>query len=220
MAKVMMRSSRLTQRAPDWWESARFQAQCVAWSWFRQNGVISSRPPAGNASRWVARSKERAFQTMKKSTPKPTFNIRQELIISDFKTYAEDTRSDRERVNAFRQWEVTVLVAIISFALSQGTLRPYLPIVTGLLIAFAILESINRGRIALRHHLSELFSQKLMTEDDEYILEKYVFASTLWERTPRRVKFKIMLAAMMRPQFIAWNISLVSIVMLLLLTLP
>src|SRR5687768_13179188 len=41
-------------RAPDWWESARFQAVCVTWSWFRQNGVISSRPPAGNAHRWAA----------------------------------------------------------------------------------------------------------------------------------------------------------------------
>jgi hypothetical protein len=42
-----------TQRAPDGWESARFQAVCVAWSWFRQSGVVSSRPPAGNAHRWV-----------------------------------------------------------------------------------------------------------------------------------------------------------------------
>src|SRR5574341_1161198 len=42
-------------RAPDWWESARFQAGFVAWSWFRQNGVLSSRPPAGNAHRWALR---------------------------------------------------------------------------------------------------------------------------------------------------------------------
>jgi hypothetical protein len=35
----------------NWWESPRFQAVCVAWSWFRQSGVVSSRPPAGNASR-------------------------------------------------------------------------------------------------------------------------------------------------------------------------
>src|SRR6266511_5635662 len=40
--------------APDWWESARFQAFFVAWSWFRQAGVTSSRPPAGNADRWAA----------------------------------------------------------------------------------------------------------------------------------------------------------------------
>jgi len=44
---------RPTQRAPDWWESARFQALCVAWRGFRQNGVASSRPPAGNAPRWA-----------------------------------------------------------------------------------------------------------------------------------------------------------------------
>jgi hypothetical protein len=27
----------------------------VAWSWFRQSGVTSSRPPAGNADRWAAK---------------------------------------------------------------------------------------------------------------------------------------------------------------------
>ena len=55
---------RPTQRAPDprqrtpglaWWESARFQAVCVACSWFRESGVVSSRPPASNANRWAAR---------------------------------------------------------------------------------------------------------------------------------------------------------------------
>jgi hypothetical protein len=45
---------RLTQRAPDWWDSARFQAFFVASSWFRQNSVVSSHPPAGNASRSAA----------------------------------------------------------------------------------------------------------------------------------------------------------------------
>jgi len=43
--------NRPTQRAPDWWESARFQSVSVAQGWFRQSGVISSHPPAGNASR-------------------------------------------------------------------------------------------------------------------------------------------------------------------------
>jgi hypothetical protein len=44
--------SGLTMRAPDprqrasgpwWWESGRFQALYVAWGWFRQSGVVSSR---------------------------------------------------------------------------------------------------------------------------------------------------------------------------------
>jgi hypothetical protein len=43
--------TRPTMRAPDVWESARFQAVCVAWSVFRQNSVTSARPAAGNASR-------------------------------------------------------------------------------------------------------------------------------------------------------------------------
>ncbi len=38
---------------PDSWESARFQALCVAWSGFRQNGVLSSRPPAGTPAKYA-----------------------------------------------------------------------------------------------------------------------------------------------------------------------
>ena len=52
------RKSCLTQRAPDWWESARFQAVFVAGSWFRQGSVVLSRPPAGNASRWAVKSRK------------------------------------------------------------------------------------------------------------------------------------------------------------------
>jgi hypothetical protein len=44
----------LTQRAPDVWESARFQALFLALGWFRQKSFTSARPAAGNASRWVA----------------------------------------------------------------------------------------------------------------------------------------------------------------------
>jgi hypothetical protein len=44
---------RLTMRAPDVWESARFQAFCVASSWLQQIRVLSARPAAGNASRWA-----------------------------------------------------------------------------------------------------------------------------------------------------------------------
>jgi hypothetical protein len=54
MVSLSSYKRRLTMRAPDVWESARFQAVFLAWSWFRQNGFISARPAAGNASRWAA----------------------------------------------------------------------------------------------------------------------------------------------------------------------
>ena len=56
-----LKKRNLTQRAPDWWESARFQAVCVDSSWFRQSGDVPSHPPAGNASRWAARRKVYPF---------------------------------------------------------------------------------------------------------------------------------------------------------------
>jgi len=49
--------SHLTKRAPDGWDSARFQALCVARSWFRQSGGVLSRPPAGTLYR-VLRERE------------------------------------------------------------------------------------------------------------------------------------------------------------------
>jgi catechol 2,3-dioxygenase-like lactoylglutathione lyase family enzyme len=40
---------------------AAFLGMFLAGGWFRQNGVISSRPPAGNANRWVAIHPNRDF---------------------------------------------------------------------------------------------------------------------------------------------------------------
>ena len=44
----------LTQRAAEVWESARFQAVCVAWSWFRQIDIVSTRPDSADAHRSAA----------------------------------------------------------------------------------------------------------------------------------------------------------------------
>ena len=49
---------RLTMRAPDKWDSARFQAVSVAWSWFRQSGVLSSRPPAGTPAKYAGTGRQ------------------------------------------------------------------------------------------------------------------------------------------------------------------
>ena len=58
LTKTVEMRSRPTQRAPDWWESPRFQAVSLAQGWFRQNSVVSSHPPAGNAHRYTANIKE------------------------------------------------------------------------------------------------------------------------------------------------------------------
>src|SRR5215211_5230650 len=50
------RTFSFSKGAPDGWESPRFQAVYVAWSWFRQSGVVASHPPAGNTSRWAQAS--------------------------------------------------------------------------------------------------------------------------------------------------------------------
>ena len=53
-AKYHAHKSHLTQRAADCWQSARFPAAFRAPAGCRQSGVVSFRPPAGNASRWAA----------------------------------------------------------------------------------------------------------------------------------------------------------------------
>jgi len=39
-------------RRDTWWESAR-SSSFLRPGWFRQSGIILSRPPAGNANRWA-----------------------------------------------------------------------------------------------------------------------------------------------------------------------
>ena len=59
---------RPTQRAPDWWARAAKIGLHLASSWFRQSGVVSSHPPAGNANRWAA---ERARKKLCGSLEQP-----------------------------------------------------------------------------------------------------------------------------------------------------
>ena len=49
-----IRQRRPTLRAPDWWGRTAQIGLHLASSWFRQSGVISSHPPAGNANRWAS----------------------------------------------------------------------------------------------------------------------------------------------------------------------
>ncbi len=48
------RKQRLTQRAPDKWDSARFLRVFNASAGFRFRACSASRPLAGNANRWAA----------------------------------------------------------------------------------------------------------------------------------------------------------------------
>jgi hypothetical protein len=56
--KLSLSAQHPTQRALDWWESPRFQAVCVAWSWFRQTGVVSARPPEGNPANYAGAGRQ------------------------------------------------------------------------------------------------------------------------------------------------------------------
>jgi len=55
--KAQFHRERPTQRAPDWVGVCAFSGSFLAQAGFRQSGVVSSRPPAGNAHRYVPRHK-------------------------------------------------------------------------------------------------------------------------------------------------------------------
>jgi hypothetical protein len=59
---VHVLKGRPTQRAPDWWVRAAFSGRFRGLGRFRQSSVLSSRPPAGNANRWVGQLSESTRQ--------------------------------------------------------------------------------------------------------------------------------------------------------------
>src|SRR5512143_411954 len=59
--RVLHQTNRLTQRAPDGWDSARFLSWFCAMVGFRFPALFS--PAAGNASRWLALCKQNIGET-------------------------------------------------------------------------------------------------------------------------------------------------------------
>jgi len=130
---------------------------------------------------------------------RPMFGIRRDLIIMDFKTHTDLFLNDKDRINSFRQWEITVFAAVLGLALSQSNIKQYLLLLVGVFIAFALLEVVNRARMELRKHICLEIEKMIMKRDDEYILKNFIFANERWASIPIRRKLGFVFINLVSP---------------------
>lgn len=145
---------------------------------------------------------------------KANLSIRKELIIDDFKGYAQKVMSDRDRINTLRQWEVTIIAAIIALVLGQNKLQNNLVPVLGVIVAFAILEILVRARMRLSTTVADDVWETVISREDEYILENYQLAWEVWAQVPLTKKMKFTFTSIGSPEFLMWNF-VITIAMIL-----
>lgn len=146
---------------------------------------------------------------MTKSLSEVGHELKKDLILKDFESYIDGITRHQERVISLRQWEVTLLVASYGFALGQGLVSSILPIAAAILIMFALMEVVVRGRIRRREGLLsdvvETFSGKDNLVD---LLSDYTFEHTRWCRITFKDKIASIRLSMFTPEYLVWNFSL------------
>jgi len=152
---------------------------------------------------------------MNKVDEKPDFSLRKTLIIEDYKTYFESSINNRNRVDTLRQWEITLLVALFSYGLTQKVLPTLISLIVLVLIIFAFFEMVVRGRTRLGNELACEIEKLLSSGDDAHILNNYSFRVTRWLNIPFSRQLKAALFSFFFPDFIVWNLSLITLTLIL-----
>jgi hypothetical protein len=150
----------------------------------------------------------------KKSQPRDN-GIVKELILSDVKMYAQLHLNERDRISSARQWEITIIAAIIAFALDKDKIQLYLIPVLGVILAFASLELLVRARMRLNTTVADEVRDALLKKDDEEIISSYRWAHKVWAEIPLWRKLKFVITSVLSPEFITWNIILLTALLLL-----
>jgi len=146
--------------------------------------------------------------------------LKKDLIVSDYRMYFDAATRSLDRITTLRQWEITLLVAVFSFALSQGRIGSFAYVMLAILIQFAVLESAIRGGLKLTYQgVNEVERLFLTTSDSSSIIENYVFGNTKRATITFRQKVKAMLQSMVHPDFLVWNLSLVVVFIVLFILL-
>lgn len=140
------------------------------------------------------------------------FELKKDLLVSDYRTYFDSATRSLGAITTLRQWEITLVVAILSYAASQGKVHLF-PIPTfAVLFFFAILELAVRGDLRLTYK-GALEVERLFKEGENPLitLQGYDFGNTKKASITFGQKIKSVLIGIVNPDFLVWNVCALAL---------
>lgn len=141
-------------------------------------------------------------------------------LLRDYETRHQDRARQLERIDVFRQWEVTILAAVLSYALAQGTTSSASYLIGVIIFLFILLELAGRGNLVLMEdeirEAENSFKQNLDFQD---VLKNYTFIANWLTTVEFRKKISTPLRCLGVLEFWLWHGSLIILYLVLLLVL-
>jgi hypothetical protein len=143
-------------------------------------------------------------------------NFRSEVLLKDYEMRFLSGERKLERINTMRQWEITLLAVILTFALSQSIAASTIYLVFGILILFALLElAITASWRLTKTRMIEAEELFVKSRSIDEVWNKYKFYTSLILSTRLRDKVRAVFLAFDSLQFWAWHLSLSTLFIIL-----
>ncbi|MCA9946926.1 MAG: hypothetical protein KC449_25770 [Anaerolineales bacterium] len=142
--------------------------------------------------------------------------LKQDLIKSNYQMTYNSYDKSRERINTLRQWELTVLVALIGLMLNQSLGADGIVLLIAAVLLFAGLELVFRGHMTLAlitmNEMESLFSEE---DDTEKIMEQFEFGGVAWRNFTFSDKVQALLNGFTSADFLFWQSFLGVLILVL-----
>lgn len=136
------------------------------------------------------------------------FKRKESLVINDFQTAFNCYDRLVGKIASLRQWTVTIMIAMIIYAFSNGDFLPNIifPVLISL-FTFLILEL--RERSSMRYNKQEILQTEIifmLKNHDEYQqkIEDYIFRDLKLGRLGRKTKIMHLVQSLRKPEVIFW----------------
>ena len=145
----------------------------------------------------------------------PGYELKKDLVLADYNCRRDSYHLAGNSIDSLRQWELGLVSAVLGYALAQNISRATVYLLVTILVQFAVLEALARGRMILIGvgliELERLFS----TSDHDAFFENYVFGFARWGNFTLGRKARAAAQAILAPAFLSWHLSLATTLVVL-----
>lgn len=147
-------------------------------------------------------------------------DFQQSAMLKDYESRLHDRTRQLSRIDTFRQWEITILAAVLSYAIAQSTTSSAAGLIGTVLFLFLLLELAARGNLVLMEdEIRKIEHLVSANQGFQETLRNYVFMATWLNRVTPRAKILAPLRSSMVLELWLWHGSLIVLFSVLLLVL-
>ena len=142
----------------------------------------------------------------------PLLEVQKSLIVQDHNNYFNNYTRINTSIDNLRQWQITILSALIALVFSQKeptNLRPLIAVLGIMLLGFMFIEAIHRTNLIISGTLSaKLESLIKSSQSFQELIQNHNFGNEVSIKRDYKSKIRFLKRVIVAPSFFFWYLLL------------